>query len=466
MASNRNPTVQLVLLGVGFLTLVYLASLIAEQPSSLILWVMGGISLLVITFLHTRAAIYLIIFSMLLSPELGTGVAAGDRPVTIRLEDILILIIGLAWLVRTAHNKELGLLAKSPLNRQIALYSAAALTATLVSGWMFQVNWLRALAFLAKYLEYFVLYFMVLTSVRTRADIKNYLIAALLTCAMVAVIGIAQIPDGGRVSTPFEGEGGEPNTFGGYLVLMLSIVSGFYLTSTSLRERLAWAAFGGLLLIPLLYTLSRSSWIAGIGLIVALLIYGPHKRQIAVAGALALILFPMLAPQPVMERIDYTFNQPESRGQIQVGELRLDTSSSARIESWKIGLQGWAQRPITGYGVAGYVFMDAQYVRILTEAGIVGFLAFCWLAWAIWCMARDRLSGGSDRFSSALSLGYLAGYVAMLVHGIGANTFIIVRIMEPFWLLTALVVALPETTETEEALIVRSSSIKQRESPA
>jgi hypothetical protein len=38
----------------------------------------------------------------------------------------------------------------------------------------------------------------------------------------------------------------------------------------------------------------------------------------------------------------------------------------------------------------------------------------------------------------------------MLVHGIGANTFIIIRIMEPFWLLTALLVALPETEETEE----------------
>ena len=184
--------------------------------------------------------------------------------------------------------------------------------------------------------------------------------------------------------------------------------------------------------------------------------HNPTRRDLLLGG-LAVVSFPLLAPQPVVERIDYTFNQPESRGQIQIGRFRLDTSSSARIESWRVGLQGWARRPITGYGAAGFTFMDAQYVRTLTEAGLLGFAAFCWLAWAIWRTARDRLSGASDRFSQALSLGYLAGYVALLVHGIGANTFIIVRIMEPFWLLTALVVALPETKEAEETSTVRGS---------
>jgi hypothetical protein len=40
-------------------------------------------------------------------------------------------------------------------------------------------------------------------------------------------------------------------------------------------------------------------------------------------------------------------------------------------------------------------------------------------------------------------VGYLAGLVGLLVHSVGANTFIIVRIMEPFWFLTALIVMIP-----------------------
>ncbi|MBI4620325.1 MAG: hypothetical protein HY739_09220, partial [Desulfobacterales bacterium] len=41
---------------------------------------------------------------------------------------------------------------------------------------------------------------------------------------------------------------------------------------------------------------------------------------------------------------------------------------------------------------------------------------------------------------------------AMLTHAIGANTFIIVRIMEPFWFLAAIVIMLPvlEMQEQQE----------------
>ena len=448
-ATNRFASSPLMLALIGLTASVFLAYLIAEQPLSWMIWGLAAVLVVMVTFLHTRVAIYLIIFSMLLSPEIGIGASAGGRDITIRLEDLLLIVVGLAWLARTAYKKELGLLGKSPLNKPMVAYGLAALLATLVSGLTSETNWLRALMFLAKYLEYFVLYLLVLTNIKTRSDVKNYLTAALVTCAIVALIGIVQIPSGHRVSAPFEGQNGEPNTFGGYLVFMLAIVTGFYLTASSFRERMAWLSFGTLLAAPLLFTLSRSSWIAAVGMVSIFLIFGPRRSHFVTAGAVALVLFPVLAPEPVIERIEFTFRQPESRGQVTVGNWRLDTSSSARIASWKFGLEGWAKRPLTGYGVAGYYFMDAQYVRILTEAGVVGLAAFAWLAWCIWRLAIDRFRNASDRFSRGLTLGFLAGYVAMLAHGIGANTFIIVRIMEPFWLLTALVVALPETEESQ-----------------
>jgi hypothetical protein len=37
----------------------------------------------------------------------------------------------------------------------------------------------------------------------------------------------------------------------------------------------------------------------------------------------------------------------------------------------------------------------------------------------------------------------------MLFHAIGANTFIIVRIMEPFWFLAGMVVMMPEIEKRE-----------------
>jgi hypothetical protein len=60
------------------------------------------------------------------------------------------------------------------------------------------------------------------------------------------------------------------------------------------------------------------------------------------------------------------------------------------------------------------------------------------LAFAV--AAHWRLMG--TRFEG-LTLGYLAGLATMVIDRIGANTFIIVRIMEPFWFMTGIITLLP-----------------------
>jgi len=48
-------------------------------------------------------------------------------------------------------------------------------------------------------------------------------------------------------------------------------------------------------------------------------------------------------------------------------------------------------------------------------------------------------------------MGLLVGLVGLLVHAVGANTFIIVRIMEPFWLTVGLVVSAARIEPIEPA---------------
>jgi hypothetical protein len=94
--------------------------------------------------------------------------------------------------------------------------------------------------------------------------------------------------------------------------------------------------------------------------------------------------------------------------------------------------------------VAGFGFIDAQYFRVLVEGGAVGMVCFLWLLWRLLGMGHDawhRLRG--TRFE-ALPLAFLAALAAMVTHAIGANTFIIVRIMEPFWFFAAIVTILPD----------------------
>jgi O-antigen ligase len=104
----------------------------------------------------------------------------------------------------------------------------------------------------------------------------------------------------------------------------------------------------------------------------------------------------------------------------------------------------FAKHPILGYGVTGYGFIDAQYPRVVAETGLIGMAAFLILLISIYRYAVKTYRNTKDTFYKGLSLGYLAGFDGLLVHGLSANTFIIVRIMEPFWFLTAMVIMIPK----------------------
>src|SRR5438093_1542721 len=103
-------------------------------------YTMGAVAALILfalAFVRTDWGIYIVIFSMLLSPQFGskgTGVGAG-RGVTFRTEDFVLLVIGLSWLAKTAVNKELNLIARTPLNWAILGYVATNLVATML-GYM------------------------------------------------------------------------------------------------------------------------------------------------------------------------------------------------------------------------------------------------------------------------------------------------------------------------------------------
>ncbi len=110
------------------------------------------------------------------------------------------------------------------------------------------------------------------------------------------------------------------------------------------------------------------------------------------------------------------------------------------------------KNPFFGYGVTGFSFLDAQYFRVLVETGLLGFAVFIWLVVAIFKVAsRAYLACRDDEFLGGLATGYYAGYIALLVHGAGSNTFIILRIMEPFWLYTGLIIVAGEIREAEAA---------------
>ena len=408
----------------------------------------GGMIIFIAGFASTDIALYILIFSMLLSPEFVVGTTEGaalGRGVTLRLDDFLIVIIGVSWLAKMSIKKELGLFLKTPLNRPIAYYIIICLVSTLLGAMFGRVSLKTGFLFVMKYFEYMIIYFMVANHLESKKQIRNYLWAMLITCAIVSIIGIAQIPGGGRVSAPFEGEVGEPNTFGGYLVFMISIVLGLLLASNSFRDQLLYGLLAFLSAVPFIYTQSRTSYLAAIPAALAFVWLSERRNWVIAAVLLLGISLPFIAPEPARERLAYTLTQGRSqRDVVEVGGLKLDTSLSARLRSYKAAARDWVEHPILGYGVTGYKFLDTQYLRLITETGLIGLTLFLLLISTIFRQGYHVFKGTKDPFYRGLAMGYMAGFIGLIGHALGANTFIIVRIMEPFWFLTAMVILLPE----------------------
>jgi hypothetical protein len=68
----------------------------------------------------------------------------------------------------------------------------------------------------------------------------------------------------------------------------------------------------------------------------------------------------------------------------------------------------------------------------------------------LWLSTRRIYATEDDPFAKGLALGVWLGLIAMLAHAVGANTFIIIRIMEPFWLCAGLVMILPRLSKAGE----------------
>ncbi|ODS31249.1 MAG: lipid A core O-antigen ligase related enzyme [Candidatus Scalindua rubra] len=438
----RQIDISLIIMLMGILLIGCIVGFaITKVTPILVLAAAFGIMIFIVSFVWPPIALYLLVFSMLLSPEFGQRETQGEG-FTIRLDDMLLVVLSFSWFARSAIKKELGIFPKTPLNRGIAAYILICFFSTVMGGIYGKIN-IIGLMFVLKYFEYFIVFYMVVNFIRTEEQIKIFVILLLITCAITCFIAISQIPGGGRVSAPFEGQSGEPGTLGGYLVLMLSISMGLFLTSESRRVKILLSGLIVINIISIMATESRASWMGLPFMYLCFIILS--KRKLLLIGTLIILIAisPFILPENVKKRYSGTF-KTERGFQAKIGgtNLALDSSATLRVLSWQGILRDIRFHPIFGYGITGYWFIDAQYFRTLIELGIVGLSIFIYLLYQIFRFLLQAYHIASDNFGKGLAMGVFAGFVSLLLHGIGSNTFIIVRIMEPFWFLMGLVVVL------------------------
>lgn len=436
----------------GFFVLFVFALMAMRLPLEItVISLLAGIVFL-FAFIKTDFALIILIMSMLLSPEFKAG-GVSDRAILIRGEDIFIIVIFLGWLARMAMKKELGLLKWTPLNKPIVMYMLVCVVSSLLGILWGDTDPVRAFFYLLKYFEYYFLFFLVVNTVKDERQVKMYTGFILLTAFIVCLIGWFQIPSGQRLSAPFESEGGEPNTFAGYLLLIIGLLIGFLLYP-GIGSRFIYSILMVIMILPFIFTLSRGGWISFFPMLLTFIVFCKRYRfQLILASLIMLLVLPLVLPRQVFTRINETF-APEQRIEVMGAQYTLSESAAARVDTWRVGFNRWLQNPILGNGVPTGSVIDNQYVRVIAETGIVGIFCFLWILIRIFKLClREYRDNPDNIFTRGLTLGFLGGFVGLLFHSMSSATFILIRIMEPFWFLMALIVSLP---------ILQESSGKER----
>ena len=426
-----------------------LSYFVVGKEMNFLLMATAMVLVFLVSFFSVKISLALLIMSLLLSPEIAVW-ATSKRAITARLDDILLLTMTLSWMLRMAIFKDIGFMLKTPLSRPIIFYSTMAIVSTTLGVLRGNVQTAPGFFFTMKIIEYFFLFTMIVNYVQNEKEVNNILNLLFIACGAMCVLGVLQVISGGNVAAAFGGSGGERNTLSGYFVLMGAVVAGVLFHTKSNLEKTFLSVMLGMIVVVLLFSVSRSGWIASIVVTIVLFISIKQKNMYFMTISLMLFCIPFMIPAVVHERINYTLHQSiHPLEQFTLLGFRFDTSTSARIFGAQAAVRDVLRQPFFGYGITGWYFIDGQFFRALVETGIFGLASFLWLLTGVHGTIRRVMKIDLAPRLKGMVVGFYAGFWGLMVHAFTANTFIIVRISEPFWCLTGLTVILYLAAQTK-----------------
>lgn len=414
-----------------------------------------------LALLAPKSALLLLVFSMLLSPELGlAGVSGTSRSVVVRYDDILLIVIFMAWFAKTAILKGKPLVFRSPVQMPILVFTAMCVISTSFAVVGGHVRWDVAVFYVLKYGEYFLLYFMVFNIIETKEEMRGYFKAGAVVAAIVTVYAVwyyFNAGSGARASTPFEApvgspEESEPASLGGYYLIIFGLLFG--VISEMPFRNFAWA-FGALvfMLPAFILSLSRASYL-GLAFSGMAAVFLSGQRRLFLLGAAAVGVIAMMMTPYLSEmargRVQETYAASYAIHSFSTpfGDIKLEESAALRVRAWQRGFFHWLPKNVLiGNGVTGTGMVDAQVPLVVGETGILGLAAWLWMIGVCFKVAWRLYKRSADPSVRAIALGYVIGLFGLLWQSVGVNTFIIVRIMEPFWFLTAIIMKLNQLEE-------------------
>jgi putative inorganic carbon (hco3(-)) transporter len=341
--------------------------------------------------------------------KLGEGAPAGLDPAA--LVSALFLMAGAVWLA--AEPSVLPSDHRSRLVRPLAAFVAAAALSLPFSGRV-STSGVELVRIATIVVILAVLDRLLVDRRRMRMVLAAVFVSALLPIAAGAfqlLTGQGRVDVGGfsRIRGTFL----HPNPFAIYLTMLLILGVALFPHLTRL-PRLAMGAFALSASVLLLFTYTRSAWIAVmLGLLVVAWI---QSKRLVVLLAVSVVVVAALVPSAV-ERF-----QDLDRGTRPSGAT--GNSLDWRFQYWGQTL-ALAENPVFGIGLKEVEARgedEAQphndFVRVFVETGLVGLTAYLWFVVALLATARRSLRrtfSGIDRGVAVGFAGVVAAFLALSI---------------------------------------------------
>jgi O-antigen ligase len=434
----------IIIVSVLLVVVLMIGQIIPSVSFDISLSITVGLVLGFLTFLKPEIGMIFLLISSLFFQEIvvgniSTAVDQSGRGLGIRPDDILLILIMIGWFARLVLRRELISIPRTPLNRPILLLILSIVFSTIIGCFWNGLPLSTGLFYGGKRIQYFVLFLMVITNIRTLKAIKTSVILLLIASGGVAVWGIIEhiIQPEARIAGAFQRS--QAPILGGFFIVIIFMALAFFMAKKELLYRVFLLGLMFISLYAVTFTRSRASYVAlYIGLIIFALFF--RKYVLIAIPVLLVFLTPYIFPTEVVSAINQI-------GGVLPQEYRSEGVSApswnARVDAWKVAIPLILKSPAWGYGPGSYslAWFDNTYIMDAISFGLIGLGLFLWslirMAQTAWNLYKQK----EEIFLSVLAMGYIGGLIGLIIHGVAVTTFWNIRIMVPFWFLTGLVMA-------------------------
>jgi len=414
---------------------------------------------------------FMIAFFTPLSLSLSHFGSSIDFDISLLTEPLLILLMLILGLKFFLSRKIEIPIVKHPITIAIFFYL----------GWMFLTSISSSMPgvslkfFLSKLWFIIPVFFFGIILFKKYKNIKYFIWAysiSLLIIVFISTFKLAQTSllasnAAHHVVKPFYND---HTAYGAIVALFTPVLWGFTFKSHDKPQiKLISAFFAVVFTIGTILSYSRASWI---GLVVALGIWVAVKlkikfKYIFTVGVIIAVFIGSFWFQ-IIDRLEK--NNQDSSSKISshitsITNISTDASNVERLNRWRCAIEMFKEKPIVGWGPGTYQFQYApfqlnrmrtiistnfgnignahsEYLSPLAEQGLIGMLAFIWVALAILLTGFRIHKFAVDKEVKMLALSITLGFFTYFIHGFLNNFLDTDKLAVPFFGFAAIIVAL------------------------